>query len=89
MPLLIIAYLAVFVSVIAVITWNVAITAVGPGAASIFVALYPVYCESPVGNAFLGESIFGFHIVGFACVFLGLVLTVINRPSKQDTEHPK
>ena len=85
---LIIAYLAVFVSVMAVITWNVAITTVGPGAASIFVSLYPVY-SSLLSVMFLGESIFGFHIVGFACVFLGLVLTVINRPSKQDTEHPK
>ena len=82
-----IAYLAVFVSVIAVISWNVAITAVGPGAASIFVALYPVYA-SLLSVAFLGESVHGFHLVGFALVFLGLVLTVINRPSERDTEHP-
>jgi drug/metabolite transporter (DMT)-like permease len=70
--------LALLVSVLAMLMWNYGNHRIGPGRASIFINLIPVF-GMILATAFLGESIQGFHIAGTACIVVGIRLAV-NKP---------
>ena len=67
--------LALLVSVLAMLMWNFGNHRIGPGRASVFINLIPVF-GMILATAFLGESIQGFHIAGTACIVVGIRLAV-------------
>ncbi|MDJ0948832.1 MAG: DMT family transporter [Alphaproteobacteria bacterium] len=74
-----VGYLALFVSVFAVLFWNRGIVVIGAGMTAMFLALHPVF-TTLLGTTFLGESVEAFHVIAFAMIFLGLILVVRGRP---------
>jgi drug/metabolite transporter (DMT)-like permease len=69
------AYLAVFPTLLAVFTWNLAIRSLGPNRASIFVNLIPV-SGAALAMIFLGERLYSYHVLGAAFVFTGIYFAV-------------
>lgn len=69
-----VAYVAVFPSVLAYGFWNRGVGVVGPRRAALFVHLMPVF-TALLAIAFLGESLHPYHFAGMALVFGGLVLS--------------
>ncbi len=70
-----ILFLAVFVSAVSVLFWNLAIRSVGPNRATIFLNLIPVF-GVVLAIIFLGEHLFAYHVIGVAFVVLGIVLVI-------------
>ena len=68
---LIIAYVAIFPSVLAILFFNVAIARLGPTIAACFTFLLPVV-TAILGWVFLDESIRTFHYVGSALIVAGV-----------------
>ena len=68
-----VAYVALFASVLGYIFWNRGVAAVGAGRASLFLHLMPVF-TSVMAIGFLDERLRLFHAVGMALVFGGLLL---------------
>ncbi len=73
--LAVILVLAVLVSVVSVLFWNLAIRSVGPNRATIFLNLIPVF-GVVLAIVFLGERLFAYHVIGGAFVVLGVVLVI-------------
>lgn len=67
--------LALLVSCLAMLLWNVGNQAVGPNRASIFMNLIPVF-GAALAIGFLGETLLWFHLAGIVFVGLGIVLVV-------------
>jgi drug/metabolite transporter (DMT)-like permease len=68
-------YLAIFPTVLATLAWNVANLTVGPNRTAIFVNLIPI-SGAALAMTFLGERLYGYHLIGAAFVFLGIWLAV-------------
>jgi drug/metabolite transporter (DMT)-like permease len=66
-------YLALFPTLLATYSWNLAIRSVGANRAAIFVNLIPVF-GAVFAMVFLGERLFLYHLAGAAFVFLGIFL---------------
>lgn len=77
--LVVVFTLALLVSVLAMLMWNFGNRRVGPGRASVFINLIPVF-GMILATAFLGESIQGFHVAGVACIVVGIRLAVNTTP---------
>lgn len=75
-------YIAVFPSVFAYILWNNGVKHIGPGKASIFSYLIPVF-TSILAITFLQEQLFSYHLIGGALAFAGLYLSSANAASKR------
>jgi drug/metabolite transporter (DMT)-like permease len=73
--------LALLVSVLAMLMWNYGNHLIGPGRASVFINLIPVF-GMILASAFLGESIQGFHVAGTACIVAGIRLAVNKTPDR-------
>jgi drug/metabolite transporter (DMT)-like permease len=71
-------YLGVIASVIALWLWVRALTLLGPARGGPFAHLLPVF-GILLGIAFLGETLFSYHIVGIALIALGIYLTSLVR----------
>ncbi len=71
-----IGYVALFASVLAFIFWNRAVRTVGPNRAGPFIHLMPVF-STLLAVIFLGETIHGYHIVGIALIFTGIIMTTV------------
>jgi len=71
-------FLAIVPTVIPTIMWNRAVPAVGVSQSAIFVNLMPVFTAA-LAIAFLGESLFLYHVAGSLLVFAGIVLVVRRR----------
>lgn len=69
-----IGYLAIFPSIVAYICWNQAVATVGPNVAGFFNPVIPVF-GILFAVMFLGEPLRAYHLVGFALVLGGVVLT--------------
>jgi drug/metabolite transporter (DMT)-like permease len=71
-------YLAIFPTLLAVYTWNLALRSIGPNRAAIFVNLIPL---SGAGLAMLvlGERLFFYHLLGAAFVSTGIYFAVRHR----------
>ena len=74
----IVLYLGLFASIAAYILWNVGTHEVGANRAGLFTHLYPVF-TSILAMLFLGERLFGYHLVGAILVACGLYLTTVRR----------
>lgn len=66
-------YLAIFPTLLATLCWNLAIGAVGTNRAAIFVNLIPV-SGAALAMAFLGESLYVYHLAGAVLVLSGVWL---------------
>jgi drug/metabolite transporter (DMT)-like permease len=69
-------YIGVFASFLAFLFWNTGVARVGPGRASVFMYLMPLF-GALLGYLVLGETIALFHLVGAVLVFGGI--GVMNR----------
>lgn len=67
-------YLGVCPSILSYVCWNHGVKIVGPGTASIFMYLIPVF-TSVIAYFFLGERLFAYHLAGGLLVFCGLILS--------------
>ena len=72
--------LALLVSVLGMLMWNFGNRRVGPSRAVMFINLIPVFGVI-LATAFLGERIHGFHVVGAACIIVGIRLVVNKMPN--------
>ncbi len=67
--------LALLVSCLSMLLWNIGNQAVGPNRASIFMNLIPVF-GAALAVGFLGERLYWYHLVGVSLVALGIWLVV-------------
>ena len=70
----VIAYLAIFPSILAYVCWNQAVAALGPNVVGFFNPVIPVF-GILFAVIFLGEPLRAYHLAGFALVLAGVVLT--------------
>ena len=75
-----IAYIGVFASFFAFLFWNHGVATVGPGRASVFMYLMPVF-GAVLGYLLLGEAVAAYHFVGAGLVFGGIAL--MNRRARR------
>ncbi len=71
-------YLAVFPTLLATFSWNIAIRAIGANRTAIFVNLIPV-SGAILAMVFLGERLYVYHLVGAAFVFAGIYFALRGR----------
>jgi drug/metabolite transporter (DMT)-like permease len=71
-------YLAVFPTLLATYSWNLALGSLGPNRAAIFVNLIPI-SGAALAMLFLGERLFLYHVLGAALVFTGIYFAVRRR----------
>lgn len=71
-----VVYIGVFASFLAFLFWNTGVARVGPGRASVFMYLMPLF-GAILGYLLLGEAIAAYHLAGAALVFGGIA--VMNR----------
>ena len=69
------AYLALFPTLLATYSWNVAIRAIGPNRSAIFVNLIPI-SGAALAMIFLGERLYAYHLIGAAFVLTGIFLAI-------------
>jgi len=70
----IIAYIALFGTIVGVVGWNIGIARIGPGRASTFLYLIPVFTVV-LGVVGLGEALHTYHFVGMVLVLVGVAIT--------------
>ena len=73
-----IVYLSVVATLLAVYLWNLVVRSVGATHAALFLNLIPVF-GAAFAILFLGESLYSFHLIGAALVFMGIVITIRDR----------
>lgn len=71
---MIVAYMAIFASILAYLCYNRGIELVGPSRASLTAHMLPVFA-AVLSVVFLGESLHLYHLAGAAAVVMGIVLT--------------
>ena len=74
-------YLALFPTLLATYCWNLAIGALGANRAAIFINLIPIF-GALFAMIFLGESLYLYHLIGAALVFLGIFFATRRRPAR-------
>ncbi len=67
--------LAVLVSILSMVMWNVANQAIGPGRAGVFVNLIPVY-GAILATSFLDEKLYYYHVLGGFFVCAGILMVI-------------
>ncbi|PCI87207.1 MAG: EamA family transporter [Hyphomicrobiales bacterium] len=67
------AYISIFASILAYIFFNRAVALVGANVAATFFHLIPVF-GTILAIIFLGETLYSYHMIGFALVILGIYL---------------
>jgi drug/metabolite transporter (DMT)-like permease len=70
---LMVAYVGIFVSVVALVLWTVAVPAVGPNKAGLFVHMNPMF-TTILAILFLGEALHGYHVLAIALIVGGIWL---------------
>jgi drug/metabolite transporter (DMT)-like permease len=68
-----IGYVSIFPSLVAYMSWNRGVELIGANRAGALLHLIPLY-SAVLAGVFLGERLFGFHIVGFALILAGVTL---------------
>lgn len=76
-----IAYVGIFASVVALLTWNSGLRQVGPHLGGQFVHLIPPF-STILAVAFLGEHLYPFHIFGIALIFVGILCATLKKSSR-------
>jgi len=69
------AYIAIFPSIFAYLAWNYGIQKLGAATGGQFIHLMPLF-GALMAVVFLGESIHLYHLLGGACIALGLWLSI-------------
>ena len=72
-----IAYLAVFPSILAYLFWNYGVEKLGAHTAGLFIHLVPLW-GMILSVSFLGETLYAFHFWGIVLIFSGIYLAVIS-----------
>lgn len=67
-------YIGIFASVIAFLSWNKAVADIGPGKASPFLNLMPIFA-STFAISFLGENVTSAQIIGGGITITGVLIT--------------
>lgn len=67
-------FIGIFASVVAFLSWNKAVTDIGPGKASPFLNLIPVFA-SIFAISFLGEKLTSAQLIGGAITIIGVFIT--------------
>ena len=75
---------AVFASILALFWWNHTVEGLGPGRASLFVHLIPVYTVI-LAVWILGEEPFLFHAIGIGLIAIGIYLTTMLKSKQEKT----
>lgn len=70
---LMVGYVGIFVSVVALVLWTVAVPAVGPNKAGLFVHMNPMF-TTILAILFLGEALHGYHVLAIALIVGGIWL---------------
>lgn len=68
-------YLSVFPTLLATVSWNLAIRSIGPNRSAIFVNLIPI-SGATLAVVFLKERLYGYHFIGAAFVLVGIYLAI-------------
>jgi drug/metabolite transporter (DMT)-like permease len=71
-------YLAIFPTLLATFSWNLAIRSIGANRTAIFVNLIPI-SGAMLAMTFLGERLYSYHLIGAVFVFAGIFLAVRRR----------
>ena len=74
------AFVAVFPSIIAILSWNYAIARLGPSTSGVYFYLVPVVTAA-LAYLFLGETVAWYHYAGGAVIIAGVWLAGRRRPS--------
>ena len=69
-------YFAVFPSILAYIFWNRSVATLGPARTGIFMHVLPIF-SALLAVLFLGETLGGYHILGFAIIVGGIMLVTV------------
>ncbi len=72
-------YVSLFASVAAFVFWQKGVSILGANKSSLFVHLIPLF-SALLGFAFLGEAIWGPHLIGALFILIGIVLTTLHNP---------
>lgn len=67
------AYVSVFPSLVAYLSWNRGVELIGPNRAGALLHLIPLY-SAILAGIFLGERLASFHVIGFALILAGVTL---------------
>ena len=76
LDLVIIAYVAIFASIVAFFSWNKGVSIIGPNRASLFLHLIPVF-SAIWAISFLNEKFAFFHVIGVLFILSGIILSNI------------
>jgi drug/metabolite transporter (DMT)-like permease len=68
-------YLSIFPTLLATVSWNLAIHSIGANRSAIFVNLIPI-SGATLAVIFLKERLYAYHFVGAAFVFVGIYLAI-------------
>ncbi len=71
--LLAIGYVAAFPGVVAYFCWNYGVATIGPNRTGLFINLIPIFA-AVLAIAWLDEPLRGFHVLGMAAIFGGMIL---------------
>lgn len=74
--LLVVAYTAIFASLVAYLAWNHGVAKVGAARAALFTYLMPVFTAA-LGWLVLGEGLRAFHWIGGGLIFAGLLMATL------------
>jgi drug/metabolite transporter (DMT)-like permease len=74
-----ILYVGILASLVAFLSWNTAVTVLGPSDASVFLNLIPVFA-SIFAVLFIDEQIFVSQVIGGCFVIGGVYITTVTRP---------
>ncbi len=86
--LLMIAYMAVFPSVLAYFFWNRGVKELGAAKAGLFIHLMPVF-GLLLSVIFLGETVQAFHLLGIALIFGGIFMATRLARSPHNNDRKK
>jgi len=73
-----IIYVGVFASIVAFLSWNKAVSLIGPGKAGIFLSLIPVF-TTIFAIAFIGETLTWYQILGGILAVTGIYLSTLKK----------
>lgn len=81
-----IAFLAVFPSVLAYLFWNKGVAELGAAKAGLFIHLVPVW-GLLLSTLFLGEEVQPFHLLAIGLIFIGIYLAVVSNTLEQPDQN--
>ncbi len=76
--LLAVGYVAVFASIVALLSFNASVARIGPTKAVTFLYFMPVF-GAGMAIGFLGEQLAMYHLIGFAVVMVGVLLATTGK----------